>query len=267
MAQTFNEKDQMSNQIANSTPVASEQASTIAVLLDEYKASKKTYAKDPLVQAMAAELARLAGMTPDVVIETAYPESEEPKAEQVQADIVGPLSGYLRVCRSGGMSKKASDAVLTSVSHAQELGYFELLRAPASLDGYDRERILNAGRVLRWIADWGTTEPLDEHMVHEAATAVRLLTLVLGLSRDDSGAHGLADAALPAAANGTTALGALAMGWRNAAAAWDVCASIHRTYAQKKDALYTTRQHDFLRHAADARAKVSALPGPLFAPR
>lgn len=256
----------MSEQTADCTSTANEQATAIAALLSEYKASKNKYSDDPLVQAMAAQLAQLAGMPPEAALELAHAAPGMPKAEQVPANVVGPISGYLRVCRNGGMSKKRSDTILDAVTHAQELGYFDLLRAPASLDGYDRERILHAGRVLQWMADFGTKEPLDEGMVHEAGVAVRYIMLVLGISRDDSGSHGLAAAELPAAANGTTALGALAMGWRNAAAAWEVCASIHRTYAKKTDALFTTRQQDFLRHAADARAKVAALPGPLFSP-
>lgn len=260
-------KEPMSEQKSDVAQVAGERATAIAALLDEYKASKKNYKDDPLVQAMAAQLAQIVGMTPDAVVEIAHSAPDMAKAEQAQADVVGPISGYLRVCRNGGMSKKASDAVLTAVTHAQELGYFELLRAPVSLDGYDRERILHAGRILQWMADWGKKDPLDEGMLLEIGVAVRYLMLVLGISRDDSGAHGLAAADLPAAANGTTALGALAMGWRNAAAAWDVCASIHRTYAKKSDALFSTRQQDFLRHAADARARVVALPGPMFASR
>jgi hypothetical protein len=260
-------KDPMSEQNPEVIHAAGERATAIAALLEEYKASKKKYTDDPLVQAMAAQLAQIVGMTPDAVVEIAHSAPDMAKADQAAADVVGPISGYLRVCRNGGMSKKASDAVLDAVKHAQDLGYFELLRAPATLDGYDRERILHAGRVLQWMADFGTEEPLDEDMVREAGVAVRYLTLVLGISRDDAGAHGLAAAESPAAANGTTALGALAMGWRNAAAAWDVCASIHRTYAKKTDALFSTRQQDFLRHAADARTRVAALPGPLFAPR
>ena len=44
-------------------------------------------------------------------------------------------------------------------------------------------------------------------------------------------------------------------GWREAAIAWEVCASIHREYAKRKDAFFSTRQADFVKHAADARAR------------
>jgi hypothetical protein len=45
-----------------------------------------------------------------------------------------------------------------------------------------------------------------------------------------------------------------------AAIAWSVCASIHEKWAKGKDALYTTRQADFLKHAEDARAMLAAQP-------
>lgn len=43
--------------------------------------------------------------------------------------------------------------------------------------------------------------------------------------------------------------------WKEAAIAWEVCASIHREYAKGKDAVYKTRQNDFKGHADNARAK------------
>jgi len=47
-------------------------------------------------------------------------------------------------------------------------------------------------------------------------------------------------------------------GWLEAAVAWEVCASIHETWAKGKDALYKTRHADFVRHADDARKKHAA---------
>ena len=46
-------------------------------------------------------------------------------------------------------------------------------------------------------------------------------------------------------------------GWKEAAIAWEVCASIHEKWAKGKDALYSTRHADFVKHAADARAKLT----------
>lgn len=40
---------------------------------------------------------------------------------------------------------------------------------------------------------------------------------------------------------------------KEAAIAWAVCASIHREYAKGRDALFTTRQADFVKHEDDAR--------------
>ena len=38
-----------------------------------------------------------------------------------------------------------------------------------------------------------------------------------------------------------------------AAIVWEVCASLHRQYCKGKDALFTTRQSDFVKHAENAR--------------
>ena len=46
-------------------------------------------------------------------------------------------------------------------------------------------------------------------------------------------------------------------GWKEAAIAWEVCASIHEKWAKGKDALYSTRHADFVKHAAEARAKLT----------
>ena len=48
-------------------------------------------------------------------------------------------------------------------------------------------------------------------------------------------------------------------GWKEATIAWSVCASIHREYGKRRDALYTTRQADFLKHETDARAALAEL--------
>ena len=50
-------------------------------------------------------------------------------------------------------------------------------------------------------------------------------------------------------------------GWKEAAIAWSVCASIHENWAKGKDALYSTRHADFEKHADDARRKL--LPNAL----
>lgn len=42
-------------------------------------------------------------------------------------------------------------------------------------------------------------------------------------------------------------------GWKEAAIAWSVCASIHEQYAKGKDPLYTTRHGDYEKHREDAR--------------
>lgn len=48
-------------------------------------------------------------------------------------------------------------------------------------------------------------------------------------------------------------------GWLEAAVAWEVCASIHRSYAKGKDAVFNTRQGDYVRHGDDARKAAQAI--------
>ncbi len=55
-------------------------------------------------------------------------------------------------------------------------------------------------------------------------------------------------------------------GWKEAAIAWEVCASIHREYAKKKDPFFTTLQSDFVKHAEATRAK-ALTPEPDMAER
>lgn len=49
-------------------------------------------------------------------------------------------------------------------------------------------------------------------------------------------------------------------GWKEAAIAWEVCASIHREYGKGKDPFFNTRQGDFVKRANDARAMLAAAP-------
>ena len=52
--------------------------------------------------------------------------------------------------------------------------------------------------------------------------------------------------------------GAVLEGWKEATIAWEVCASIHREYAKKKDPFFTTRQADFVKHTEAARSALLA---------
>ena len=51
----------------------------------------------------------------------------------------------------------------------------------------------------------------------------------------------------------------MAIGWKEAAIAWNVCQSIHVQWAKSRDPLYTTRNHDFVRHHAEALAEYRKL--------
>lgn len=59
---------------------------------------------------------------------------------------------------------------------------------------------------------------------------------------------------------------AVSDGWKEAAIAWEVCASIHNQWAKGKDALFTTRQSDFVKHAENARAMLAAPQPPAQVP-
>lgn len=49
-------------------------------------------------------------------------------------------------------------------------------------------------------------------------------------------------------------------GWKEAAIAWEVCASLHREYCKGKDPFYKTRQADFVKHAEVSREKALSNP-------
>ena len=44
-------------------------------------------------------------------------------------------------------------------------------------------------------------------------------------------------------------------GWKEAAIAWEVCASLHREYCKGKDPFFKARQADFVKHAEASREK------------
>lgn len=52
-------------------------------------------------------------------------------------------------------------------------------------------------------------------------------------------------------------------GWKEAAIAWVVCASIHREFAKGNDAFFKTRQNDFVNAANKAMAKAQAPTPPV----
>lgn len=48
-------------------------------------------------------------------------------------------------------------------------------------------------------------------------------------------------------------------GWKEAAIAWEVCASVLQKWGKGKDPLFKTRYADFKRHAEKARENYKAL--------
>jgi hypothetical protein len=52
-----------------------------------------------------------------------------------------------------------------------------------------------------------------------------------------------------------------AAGWKEVAIAWAVCASLHRKFGKGRDAVFKTRQADYVKHEQEARAKYLELTG------
>lgn len=69
--------------------------------------------------------------TKEQLIEFAGDEPEE--RIQIKAIVSEAMHRYLRVCSSGGMSKRRIDTVMASVEDAERLGYFDLAIAQAIL--------------------------------------------------------------------------------------------------------------------------------------
>lgn len=55
-------------------------------------------------------------------------------------------------------------------------------------------------------------------------------------------------------------------GWKEAAIAWSVCASVHAGFSKGKDPFFSTRQSDFVRHEANARALFNGVAGDIWRP-
>lgn len=247
----------MNEQTTGAAPTAAD-ASAVTAILAEYEIFKKNYANDSLVQAMAAQLARLAGLAPEAALQVAYPADEAP-AEIAPVNVVSAMSGYLRRCSSGGMPQEQLNVVEAAVAQAQDLGYFALLHAPAAMDSSDVERLLYAGRVLRAIADECDSKQLGD-LWGEVVTASGAIKRVLGLKDADCTRLGLLGASmLPP--GGKSAHSMLLEGWKEAVIAWEVCASVHRSFGKGRDALFKTRQDDYVRHTDTARARYCALEG------
>jgi hypothetical protein len=256
----FYEEKFMSDQPAGASQATTEVSATQAILA-EYEIFKKKYTKDALVQSMAAQLARLAGISQDADVQPADVPTDDAKGEPAQGpvDVVSAMAGYLSRCSSGGMPPEQVAVVESAVAQAQDLGYFALLRAPAGMNASDVERLLYAGRVLRAIADEGHEAPVGD-LWGEVVCASGAIKRVLNLEDVDMPRLGLIAASmLPP--GGKSARSVMLEGWKEAVIGWEVCSSIHRSYAKGKDAVFKTRQSDYARHAATARARYFALAG------
>lgn len=249
----------MSDQTTAGASQATIEASAVQAVLAEYEIFKKKYANDSLVQAMAAQLARLAGQSPEAALQLAYPELGAPQGDSAPVDVASCMAGYLRVCSSGGMPPQQLDAIEAAVKQAQDLGYFALLRAPAEMDSSDVERLLYIGRVLRAVADEGADAPVGD-LWSEVVCASGTVKRVLNIKDEDAPRLGLLATSMRKAGD-RSARSMMLEGWKEAVIAWEVCASVHRSFAKGKDAVFKTRQSDYAGHATTARARYFAFTG------
>jgi HAMP domain-containing protein len=104
----------------------------------------------------------------------------------------------------------------------------------------------------------------DKNMTHGADVTAKELAERLRFHADAFGAISLTGHLFRQAADELDRLAGeverLRDGWEEAAIAWEVCASIHREYAKKRDPFFTTRQGDFTRGADKARAALEGIP-------
>lgn len=126
-------------------------------------------------------------------------------------------------------------------------------QGPLLLDGNHREKLTYAARVLRATSDVQSDAPIGP-LRYDARMAAEAIQSCLGLADCDLVDLGsLPSTELPPGFKPWKH--SLLAGWLAAAQAWDVCASIHATYAKGRDGVFKTRQRDFVNHAHAAREK------------
>lgn len=217
---------------------------TVAAILAEYEVFKANYANDSLVQAMAAKLAELQTAGP-----TQLRHSDQAKMMGTMLESAATVNGARAAWDKyrEGAPLPPEDAFVFAAGYMA--GYADAPEKASAINNSDRERLLYVARVLRSVADVGAAAPIGS-LVEEAVAAAGTIKLVLEINDEDCQALGLTPAS---STDGLPARSPLMAGWKEAAIAWRVCASIHESFAKGKDALFKTRQADFVRHANAAK--------------
>jgi len=226
-------------------------ASTVEAILSEYKLFEANYANDSLVQAMAAKLAALAGepQPSNGLLRHADMATSKDTVLDSKLTAAGVRAAWDKYRE--GAPLPPEDAFLFAAGYMA--GYADAPEVASDINDSDRERLLYVARVLRSIADIGATQPVGS-LWSESVAAVDTIKRVLDVQDADCEALGLTAASMAVArADGLPSRSPLMHGWKEAAIAWNVCASLHERFAKGKDALFTTRQADYKRHAAAAK--------------
>lgn len=158
-----------------------------------------------------------------------------------------PCRNSERIAKAEKLNIEYDAALRSVISYLSSGGYSDITDKPFLLIDP-----LNAEEKLRWgiddLAAPSAPVPSDDQGPFSKGRLKRLVTQVFG----EGWQIVPPEASVQAAPDG----------WKEAAIAWEVCASIHRQWAKGKDALFSTRQADFVRHADEARAMLAAAPQP-----
>lgn len=226
-------------------------ASRVTAILAQYERVKPNYENDSLVQAMASQLALLtaAPRGVDVLRHADMATSKDTVLDATATVATGVRAAWDKYRE--GVPLPPEDAFLYAAGYLA--GHADAPELASDINSSDRERLLYVGRVLRTIADLGANQPIGS-LWSETVVAVGTIKRVLDIADADCAALGLtaASMAVPQPA-GMPSRSPLMHGWKEAAIAWNVCASLHERFGKGKDALFTTRQRDYTRHAAAAR--------------
>ena len=227
------------------------QDAAVAAILAEYETFKTNYANDSLVQAMATKLAELAAAEQASPRRLRHSDSPETMNAVLESTATAKSARAAWDKYRDGAPLPPEDAFLFAAGYIA--GHADAPELASDINSSDRERLLYVARVLRSLADLDASQPVGS-LWQETVGAVGAIRRVLDIEDADCEALGLTAAAMRVSQSGSPEVRSPLMnGWKEAAIAWNVCASLHERFAKGKDALFTTRQADYKRHFAEAR--------------
>jgi hypothetical protein len=227
------------------------QDAAVASILAEYETFKTNYANDSLVQAMAVKLAELAVAAQASPRRLRHGDRPETMNAVLESTATAQSARAAWDKYREGTPLPPEDAFLFAAGYIA--GYADAPELASEINSSDRERLLYVARVLRSLADLEASQPIGS-LWQETVGAVGTIQRVLDIEDADCEALGLKAASMRVSQSGSPEVQSPLMnGWKEAAIAWNVCASLHERFAKGQDALFTTRQADYKRHFAAAR--------------